>query len=140
MASQNIWIIAGIVLMIAEMLTASVFLIFIALGCFAAALADIWLPNNMAVELGVCAAVSVLGAVFLREPLQRKLLKDLNLKADVGKEIKVEDPIGAHQTARVTYQGTSWQATNLDDSELKQGDRARIVGIDGITLIIRKSE
>ncbi len=140
MTSLYVWIILGIILVIAEMLTTSIFLIFIALGCFAAALTDLWMPNSLAIEMGVCGLVSVLGAVFLRKPLQQKLLKDLSLKADVGKEIKVDNPIGAHQTTRVSYQGTTWEATNLDDSELKLGDRARIVGIDGNTLLIRKSE
>lgn len=139
METSYVWIILGIILLIAEMMTASIFLIFIALGCFAAALADLIQPNHIALELGIAGVVSVLGAVFLRRPLQKKLLKDLNLKADVGREIQVENPIGAHQTTRVTYQGTTWQATNLDDSELKSGDRAMIVGIDGNTLLIRKS-
>jgi len=140
MDQSKIWLIAGLVLLVAEMLTTSIFLIFLALGCFAAALADLWVPNNMAMELGIFGVISVLGALFLRKPLQKKLLKDLNLKADVGKEIKVEQPIGAHQTTRVSYQGSTWQATNLDDSELRTGDRAFIVGIDGTTLLIRKSE
>lgn len=140
MTNSNIWVIAGIVLVITEMLTTSLFLIFVALGCFAAALVDLWQPSNFALEMGVCGVVSVIGALFLRKPLQKKLIKDLNLKADVGKEIKVETHVGAHQTTRVHYQGTTWQATNLDDSELKKGDRAMIVGIDGNTLLIRKSE
>lgn len=139
METSYIWVILGIALLIAEMMTASIFLIFIALGCFAAALVDMVQPNNLALELGIAGVVSVLGAVFLRKPLQKKLLKDLSLKADVGREIQLESPIAAHQTTRVTYQGTTWQATNLDDSELKSGDRAMIVGIDGNTLLIRKS-
>ncbi len=139
METSYIWIILGIVLLVAEMMTTSIFLIFISLGCFAAALTDLVQPNNTALELGVAGVVSVLGAVFLRKPLQKKLLKDLNLKADVGREIQIENGIQAHQTTRVSYQGTTWQATNLDDSELKTGDRAVIVGIDGNTLLIRKS-
>lgn len=140
MSTANFWVISGILLLVAEMLTTSFFLVFIALGCFAAALIDLGMPNNLAAELGVCAVVSVLGAVFFRKPLQKKLLKDLHLTVDIGREILIDSAIGPHQTSRVSYQGTTWQATNLDNSELKAGDRAAIVGIDGNTLLIRKCE
>jgi membrane protein implicated in regulation of membrane protease activity len=140
MTQANIWLVVGILLIIAEMLTTTIFLIFVALGCFSAALVEIWKPGQLPIELGVCAVITVLGATFLRKPLQRRLLQNISLKADIGQELKLDAPIAPHQSARVNYQGTTWQATNISAAELKAGDRAIVVGIDGLTLLVRKSD
>jgi membrane protein implicated in regulation of membrane protease activity len=60
------------------------------------------------------------------------------MNADIGKEIHVDQAMPPHQQTRITYQGTSWLATNLDSEALKQGDRVVIVGVDGNVLLIRK--
>lgn len=132
------WIILGIVLLISEMLSGSFFLAFIAMGSFAAALvASVDQPFYAQALVG--AMFSIIGVMALRRPLQQKFLKQINLKADIGVEITIDQEIAPHKQARITYQGTTWQATNLDSETLKQGDRVEIVGIDGNTLLIRKS-
>lgn len=135
--SLTLWLVLGILLLIGEMLTTGFFLLFIAIGCFAAALGAS-MGATYLVQGVICALVSILGVWFLRRPIQQKLLKSVNLSADIGKEIQVDQAIGPHQQTRITYQGTSWSATNLGNEDLKQGDRVSIVGIDGNTLLIRK--
>jgi membrane protein implicated in regulation of membrane protease activity len=134
---QTIWIISGIVFIIGEMVTSGFFLMFISLGCFAAALVasvgGIWAYQGIA-----CAVVSVLGVLVLRKPIQMRMLKTMQISADIGKEIVLDQPMQPHKQSRISYQGTSWLATNLDREELKQGDRIVIVGIDGNELLIRK--
>jgi membrane protein implicated in regulation of membrane protease activity len=132
------WIILGIVLLIGEMLTGSFFMAFIAMGSFAAALvASLDQPFYLQALAG--AILAIVGVMTLRKSIQRKFLKTIHLKADIGNEIVVDHEIAPHKQARITYQGTTWQATNLDHETLKQGDRVEIVGIDGNTLLIRKS-
>lgn len=135
----TIWIAAGIVFLIGEMLTSSFFLFFIALGCFAAGLAAS-LGQPYFVQTLAFALVAIAGTVLLRKPIQQRLLKSININADVGREIKTDQAITPRGQARITYQGTSWQATNLGETEIAQGDRVVIVGIDGNTLLIRKVE
>lgn len=132
------WIIIGILLMIGEMMTAGFFLMFLALGCFVAALPAA-LDMTLVVQLITCAVVAIIGIFVLRKPIQARLLKKISIQADIGKEIQISQSIAPHQQARITYQGTSWQATNLDSEILEQGHRVRIVGIDGNTLLLRKS-
>lgn len=133
----TLWTVAGVGLLIAEMLTGSFVLVFIALGCFAGSLmASAGQPATL--QILTVAAVSVLGAWFLRRPIQKRFLKAINLNADIGREIQIDQAIAPHQQTRITYQGTSWMATNLDAEALKQGDRVVIVGIDGNILLIRK--
>jgi membrane protein implicated in regulation of membrane protease activity len=134
---SNYWVIAGIALMVGEMLTGGFFLVFIALGCFAASLVAA-IGQPMALQMVACALVSIVGVGALRKSLQRKMLKSISLNADVGKEIQIDQAIPPHQRARITYQGTQWEANNLGSEGIKVGDRIVIVGIDGISLLIRK--
>ncbi len=133
----SLWIIAGLVLLAGEIISAGFFLVFIALGCFAAALVAS-LEFNYTAQTIACAVFSVAGVFLLRKPIQRRLLKTIRISADVGNEITVDQPIPAHKQVRITYQGTTWLATNLDSEPLSQGDRVVIVGMDGNILLLRK--
>jgi len=133
----SIWLFAGIILLIGEMLSASFFLIFISIGCFAAAMAAS-LHAPVWSQVVICAVISVLGTLTLRKAIQKKLLQTISLQADVGREIRVDEAIAPHQQTRITYQGTSWLATNLGTEDIRQGDHVVIVGIDGNVLLIRK--
>ena len=134
---QTIWIAGGILLIIGEMMTAGFFLLFIALGCFAAALSAS-LNSSYFTQGLICSIVSVLGVVLLRKPIQKRLLKGISISADIGKKILVDHPMPPHKQSRISYQGTTWFATNLDSEDIKKGDRVIIVGIDGNILLIRK--
>ncbi len=135
---HSIWIVAGIGLLIGEMLTGGFFMIFIALGCFGAALAAS-LGAATPAQIILCSILSVAGVAILRQPLRTRLLRSIAIDADIGKEIKLDQPVLPHQQTRVTYQGTSWLATNLGEESLKEGERVTIVGMDGNTLLIRKT-
>lgn len=138
MEQLSIWFLLGIIFLITEMLTGTFVLIFFALGAFAAAIVAAVQGATILMEVVIFAAVSILGAIFLRGHLQRKFLSKINIKADMGKQIKIDQNILPHQQARITYQGASWLATNLDSNEIKQNDHVVIVGIDGNVLLIRK--
>lgn len=133
----SLWLISGLILLISEMLTTSFFLIFIAIGCFAAALAAS-LDLAPWIQTVTCAVISAGGALTLRRPIQARFLKSIRLEADIGKEIRLDQPIKPHQQSRITYQGASWLASNIGTEELKMGDHVTIVGMDGNILLIRK--
>ena len=137
MDAASFWILGGMILLISEMLTGGFFLIFMALGFFGAGLAASF-EFSSGLQVAVCAVIAVVGVFTLRKPIQKRLLKTITLNADVGKEIRVDQSIDPHKTMRISYQGTSWNATNLGDEALKSGDHVTIVGVDGNTLLIRK--
>jgi membrane protein implicated in regulation of membrane protease activity len=99
MDALTFWIVAGIFLLILEMLTGGFFLLFISIGCFASVLAYA-LGCTLNAQILVCAAVSILGVGLFRKPIQRRLLKKIELTADVGKEIQADQPIGQKKQAR----------------------------------------
>jgi membrane protein implicated in regulation of membrane protease activity len=133
----SLWIVAGIALMIGEMITGGFFMVFIALGCFGAALSAS-LGAIQAAQAVVCAGVAILGVLALRKPAMKRMMRTIAYNTDLGKEIKIDQPIPAHKQARISYQGTSWLATNLDHEPLAAGDHVTIVGMDGNTLLVRR--
>lgn len=137
MNTTTYWILAGITLLIGEMLTGGFFLVFIALGCFAASLGSLLGLVPLA-QMGTCAGVAVAGAVSLRQVAMRRMLKGQGAASDVGKEITIDQPLAGHGRGRVRYQGTSWEANNLGAENIGAGERAVIVGMDGNTLLLRK--
>lgn len=133
-----IWIVAGFLLIIGEMLTGTFYLLFIALGCFAAAgTAQLQMP--FLIQSAMCGFVSVLGVFLLRKPLQNKMLKTLEVQNDLGRILTVDSFIQATKKGSVTYQGTLWNAENVGDSNLQSGDQATIVKVDGNILQIKKN-
>ena len=96
------------------------------------------LATNYSVQ-GIAAALfAVLGIAFLRKPLLNRFLKAATHNIDVGKEIECSEVIAPHKTGRIKYQGTTWEALNSDSVQIEVGDRVHIVGVNGITLIIKK--
>lgn len=138
MSYPVMWIVIGTALLVAEMMTGTIVLVFLALGSFCAGLVSMLSPDNASLPFIICAVVSVLGFWLLRNPIKKRLLKTTKLSADVGKEILIDQNIPPYQQARISYQGTTWQANNLGMEEISQGDRVTIVGIDGNILLIRK--
>lgn len=139
MSLVTLWIIMGIILLIAEMLTGTFVLVFISLGCFSAALVCALMPGQIAVQIIVCAVISLVGAVLLRKPLQRKLMKTSSITNDIGKEVIMDQNILPHQQVRIAYQGTTWEASNVGTEEILKGDRVTIVGLDNTILLLRKN-
>lgn len=140
MDSTIVWFVLGVMLLILEMFSGTFVLVFISLGCFGAGLIS-FLPNfatSQTVQIIVCSMITVVGTLGFRKPLQNKMLKSLSLKSDIGKEIVIDHHVEPHSNGRISYQGSSWQVTNLDADVLKRGDRVIIVGVDGNTLLIRK--
>lgn len=134
----NIWILGGIALLIAEMLTGGFFLMFIAIGAFAAALIASF-TGPFAAQAIVASGVAVAGVIFLRKPIQKRLHEEGPVIAnDIGKEITVDQAILPHKQARITYQGTSWLTTNIGHEPILINDHVVIVGLDGNTLLVRK--
>lgn len=133
----SLWLVSGLVLLISEMLTGGFFLIFIALGCFAAALASsvgatIW------TEMVICAVIAVVGVLTLRKPIQKRMMSTMKFETDLGKTFRASDAIDPHQKKSLNYQGVPWSAINIGIERVEEGDHVTIVGLDGNVLLIKK--
>ena len=137
----QIWLIAAIILVIIELLTAGFGVICFAIGALFSALVAYFTPNILW-QLLVFAAVSLLTFIFLR-PVLIKLLerktKEVKTNADalIGKIGVVSETIDADKnTGRVAIDGDDWKAVTADGSIINKGEKVKVVSRDSIILTV----
>ncbi len=141
MSSTLIWFIAFCVILGAEMILGTIYLLALAAGAICGALCSLVLPGTAA-PFAAAALVTALGvaiAYAMRRRL-RKLGGSRSAEAsnpDEGREISVGKVVDGR--ARVSYRGSTWDARAMSGEELKPGiwliDR-----IDGTMLVLRQKE
>ena len=141
----QIWLIAAIVLVIVEILTAGFGSICFAIGAALAALAAGLGVDSIVWQIVIFAVVSLLTFIFLRPVVIRfldKKSKDVKTNADalVGRKGIVSERIDATQhTGRVAVDGDDWKAVSEDGSVIEKGAEVKIVKLDSIILTVKNS-
>ena len=143
MEYYQIWLIAAIVLVIIELLTAGFGVICFAIGALFSALAA-FLEANLIWQMVVFAVASVLCFIFLRPVLLRlldKKSKDVktNAEALIGKIAVVSETIDpAKNQGRVAVDGDDWKAVSADGIVINKGEKVEIISRDNIILTVKK--
>jgi membrane protein implicated in regulation of membrane protease activity len=137
MEHHLLWIIAGFVLVIAELLTGTFYLLVFGVGAFAGAGVAAAGGGYLAQAVGAC--IVVLAGVWLVRRWHGKRqpgsAKDNFL--DLGQPVVLESWVDAElRTARVTYRGTTWDARVAAGSHAEPGATLIINGQDGSTLLV----
>jgi membrane protein implicated in regulation of membrane protease activity len=137
------WIVAGLVLVIAELFTGDLIFLMVAIGSVAAALASaLGAPILVQAALGGIVALALL--VFVR-PLALRFLRPLhetvtNTAALVGSEGLVVERVHA-QDGRVKLGGEIWSARTSDPSaDLAPGTSVNVIRIEGATAVVAPKE
>ncbi|MGN0908179.1 MAG: NfeD family protein [Succinivibrio sp.] len=141
MSSTLLWFIAFCVVLGAEMILGTIYLLAVAAGALCGALCTLFFPGNAA-PFTVAAVVTALG-VAIAYLMRRRLRRIGSTKSaeasypDEGREISVGKVVDGR--ARVSYRGSTWDAKALSGEELKPGiwiiDR-----IDGTMLVLRQKK
>jgi len=137
-----IWVIAGFVLAIAEMVTGTFYLLVVGVGAFAGALVA-WLGGNELVQALVGGAVAIAGvfAVHHWHARNRGGTTGEGNFLDRGQPVVLEG--WANETARIArvrYRGASWDARLATPGEHPgPGTTLYIAGQDGNTLVVATS-
>ena len=143
MEYYQIWLIAAIVLVIIELLTAGFGVICFAIGALFSALAA-FLEANLVWQMVVFAVASVLCFIFLRPVLLRlleKKSKDVKTNADalIGKIAVVSETIDPEKNqGRVAVDGDDWKAVSADGTVINKGEKVEIISRDSIILTVKK--
>lgn len=131
------WIIAGFVLVIAELLTGTFYLLVIGGGAFAGALVAFAGGSYVVQAVGACV-VALGGTWFVRRwhvASRRSPVKDNLL--DLGQPVVFESwTDAAGGLARVRYRGASWDAKIAPGSTVEPGATLYVNGQDGNTLLV----
>ena len=132
-----LWIIAGFVLVIIELLSGTFYLLVIGVGAFAGAVVAAAGGGFLAQAVGACA-VALAGTWLVRRwhrARQPASAKDNFL--DLGQPVVLESWVDANSgTARVNYRGTTWDARVAAGTRPEPGATLIINGQDGSTLLV----
>jgi membrane protein implicated in regulation of membrane protease activity len=135
----------GFTLFVLEIATPGVFFLFFGLGAWCVLLLNAIVPIPPWAQWALFAIVSVAALVLLRRHLilflaSRKAAKTDSLSEPMvaerylGQEVDVVAEVAPGRPGTVEFNGTRWQARC--GAPLKEGDRARILDLDGLTLLV----
>jgi len=139
----QVWLVAALLLFVAEMAAPGFWLLSVAVGCLAAGLVSIVVPGVLTPAL-TFAAGTLLSLVGIRPFLLQRIhpsSSDIktNVDALVGKVGIVSERIDpATGKGRVLVEGENWRGASLMDTPLESGTRIMVVRVDGATLYVDK--
>ena len=136
--------VAGFGLMGLEVVTPGGFiLLFFGIGAaFTGLLAAPGLAGPLWVQILIFTGVSAGSLGIFRErmlgSMKTPLGMDEKLADIVGAVVVLTDEAPAHSRGRAEYRGAPWSVHNAGDAPLPKGARARVLGVDGLTLRVTK--
>jgi membrane protein implicated in regulation of membrane protease activity len=139
------WFLLGVVFLFLEAMTPGVFLVFFGLGAWATGAVVLVAPLGPSAQWLIFMVVSVVALILLRRKLQTlfqgRLARTDNLDDPVfterylGQRVLVLEETGPGQPGLAELGGTNWGA-RTEGPAIPAGARARVVRLDGLTLII----
>lgn len=140
MSVETTWAVAGLLLIIADVVFGTFYMLFIGAAALITALL-VWLKvlPNESVQWLVFAVISIASVILFRKKLVTAFGKDGADKyvEHAGQKVNVLEAIPAHGIGKVTYKGSQWQAKTQDGTALEANSQAEIVTMDGIILIVK---
>ncbi len=139
MAIYHWWLIAGIILTVAEIVVPGFVIICFGLAALAVGALSYLLPEmSLAVQMSVFSGLSILMLVLFRVIFVSRTAKagglDEVLDGIVGSEAAVIDAIRPGVPGRVSFRGATWQARA--EKPIGLGEVVRIVAQENITLVV----
>lgn len=135
-----VWLLFGIVLLLAELVTPSGFfvLFFGIAAILTGLLAATGLLHSLVLELALFGLLSVTSIFFFRRALLRHLkrMPASEVDAIVGQVAVAMDDIGLQQRGRAELRGTVWNAQNVGNTAIVAGQRCSVAQVEGLLLHI----
>ena len=139
------WAVFGLTLIFAELILPGLVVVFLGIAALLVSLGIYMGWINSVVEMMLYwFVVSIFLIVTLRELFAKfapgtvsKESIDEDAHA-VGQTVKVEKTVDHSSTnGRVHFRGSTWNAQNVELSEIEEGDQAEIVEVKGLVLMVK---
>ncbi len=134
MMATLVWAMVGLFSVLSELLSGSLFLLFIGLSALIVAGVRLLGLDNIILESLLFATLSIASIILFRKKALAGFRTKGHFRIDSKLRLDVDMPAGC--TAIVHYQGTVWTAVNMGDHLLKAGDLVQIVKIEGVKLFL----
>ncbi len=133
-----VWAVAGLVLVIVELLTGTFYLLVLGIAAFGAALAA-WLGLQFSAQSVVAALIGAIGCYAVHLYRARNRAEQM-APIDAGMPASFESWLDAGaRLARVRYRGASWDARVEGGDALEPGSTVYVLAADGNTLRVTKN-
>jgi membrane protein implicated in regulation of membrane protease activity len=134
-----IWVIAGIALVIAELLSGTFYLLVLGVATFLAA-AVAWFGAPFLVQVVVAGVIAVAGVFWIRSRKHALATPDM-ASLDVGQPVTLQSWVSkADRVARVMYRDALWDAVVDGEARGEAGEVFFITRVDGNTLRVAKQK
>jgi len=139
----QIWLIVGLIMLLAELVSVLLVFIFFAIGALLTALlASIGILSTPEMQLIAFSVISLLSLLILRKHA-RQLLdnrgKHHEYNEFVGETALVIRDIPSNGEGKIYYRGAEWKAVSLHSSAIIAGSKVVIIRTDGIILVVEES-
>lgn len=140
-----IWIIAGLVLMFAELVLPTGFFLFFfgAGGVLTGLLTAFGILPNFVYQGLVFIAISLSCVLLLRRPLLAKFhYRNPTHSVDslIGETAQALEAIAPQAIGKVELRGSSWSAVNTGSVPIAASVRCRVERVEGLTLYVKAQE
>lgn len=139
----QIWLIVGLVMLVAELLSVALVFVFFAIGgLITAILSFSGLVSSLEMQVITFSAVSLLSLVVLRKHARRLLDnrgKAFEYSEFVGETAMVIREIPVEGEGKIYYRGAEWKATSIHHALIAAGSKVVIVKTEGIVLVVEES-
>lgn len=133
MEAYLIWLLAGLALVIAELITGTFYLLVLGVAAFGAGAAA-WLGAGFPVQAITATVVAGVGAYFVHAYRERNAAQQMR-SIDAGQPASFENWVDqAAGLARVRYRGASWDARLEDGGAPQPGAVLYVLATEGNTL------
>lgn len=137
---KAIWLVAAVILAVAEAATYQFISIWFACGAVCAMIAAFF-TQNAVIQLAVFTACSVIFLLVSRPMVKKLSVNKIHTNSDslIGKTaVLTEAADNDRATGTLRISGVEWTARSEDGRRIEQGERVVIVKIEGVKLIVRK--
>ncbi len=136
MESYVWWAVAGIALIVVELVTGTFYLLVIGIAALAGAVAS-QLNASFAVQALVAAAVAVVGVIVVTRYRMRQSAAPAQAALDVGQSVVLHSWVSEKdRLARVRYRDALWEARVIGADPVEAGHVLYIQRADGNTLYV----
>lgn len=138
MEHSFIWLVTGIVLVIAELVSGTFYLLFLGIAAIVGA-AVAYLGAPFWAQAIVASIVLLMGVIWIRR--HKRMSKEVGMPSlDVGQPVKWESWISQpDHMARVRYRDAQWDAKVAGEIRGEPGEVLHITAVEGATLRVAKT-
>lgn len=136
------WLLLGLLLLGAEMMTPGGFyILFFGLAALVVgAIAGSGLVEGDSAQWLLFSGIAIASLLVFRGPLLARIsaaeVKHPDVDSMVGEVAIPVETLAAGAIGKVELRGTTWSARNAGPTPLNKGQRSKVTGMDGLTLLI----